>query len=88
MLGYNKVEGVTHAGCLDHLRRQFVNAQKCAKDKKDAIASEAITKLGKLYAIEAELKGSSPKTVKKNDKPKQKILPRTFSSGLKKSGQE
>lgn len=82
--GYNKVEGVTHAGCLDHLRRQFVNAQKCAKDKKDAIASEAITKLGKLYAIEAELKDSSPEDRKKERQAKAKDIAEDFFEWLEK----
>ena len=57
-----KQEGITQAGCFDHVRRKFVDAKKAeakpGKKVKNARVSKADIALGKirkLYAIEAEI---------------------------------
>jgi transposase len=63
--GYNaicKPNDVTRVGCWDHARRKFTDAKKAASTKKhkksDVVAKFdiALSKIGKLYAIERELK--------------------------------
>ncbi len=45
----------THAGCLAHARRKFVDVIKCAgKAHKPGYADEIITLIGKLYKVEAD----------------------------------
>lgn len=61
--GYAKVcqrEGITRIGCMDHARRKFVEAVKAAGGSaskgKVSKADVALSKIRKLYAIEAKLK--------------------------------
>ena len=64
--GYDAVclaQGITQLGCMDHLRRYYVNAQK-AQPKKNksgnvSKADVAIGKLRRLYKIEKEIKDLS-----------------------------
>ena len=81
--GYNKVKNVTHAGCLDHLRRKFVDAQKCAPKGTCGIASEAIKKLGELYVIEKELKEETVEKRQKERQARAKKIAEDFFAWLK-----
>ncbi len=65
--GYNKVcrdNPITRIGCWDHARRKFVEASKAAPKKKKgqpvSKADVAISKIRKLYAIEARIKDLKP----------------------------
>jgi transposase len=54
--GYNSVEGVTHVGCMAHLRRKFTDAEKAApKGTRSPTISTAIAYCSKLFDIEKEL---------------------------------
>ncbi len=56
--GYNGVvagNGIVRAGCMAHLRRKFVDAEKAAPE----IAREAIDLLRALYAVEKQAKDAS-----------------------------
>lgn len=51
--GYNEIvlsNDITRCGCWAHVRRKFIDAEKTAQ----AIAEEAVKRIGELYAIEAE----------------------------------
>ena len=57
-----KQEGITQAGCFDHVRRKFVDAKKAeakpgkkVKNTRVSKADVALGKIRKLYAIEAEI---------------------------------
>ena len=51
--GYNDLgEGIVYAGCMAHVRRGFVEAQKLAP--KNPLPAEVIEGFRKLYAVEAE----------------------------------
>jgi hypothetical protein len=55
--GYHCVtnqEGITAMGCWAHARRKFHDVYKLAKQ--EGVASKALEMIGKLYAIEAEIK--------------------------------
>jgi hypothetical protein len=55
--GYHCVtsqKGITAMGCWAHARRKFYDVYKLAKQ--EGIASKALEMIGKLYAIEAEIK--------------------------------
>jgi transposase len=66
--GYAKVcqaDGITRIGCMDHARRKFVEAIKAAdtttiknRKGKPGKADVALSKIRKLYAIEAKLKAA------------------------------
>ena len=61
--GYHCVtsqEGITAMGCWAHARRKFYDVYKLAKQ--EGIASKALDMIGKLYAIEAEIKDATPAT--------------------------
>lgn len=67
--GYAKVcqrDGITRIGCMDHARRKFVEAIRAAgtdatkgRKGKASKADVALSKIRKLYAIEAKLKEST-----------------------------
>jgi len=66
--GYNAIcqsNEVTRVGCWDHARRKFTDAKKAAanqKGKKDRQVAKydiALSKIGKLYKIEREIKSLS-----------------------------
>jgi transposase len=55
--GYDHLDGVpyiVHVGCFAHIRRKFVEAWEIAG--KTGIAAEAIDLIGKIYAVESELR--------------------------------
>ena len=63
--GYNTVcaeNSITQLGCWAHARRKFIDAQKAnsSKAKKTGKADVAINLIGKLYAIEKQIKTLSP----------------------------
>ncbi len=55
-----KAQGITHLGCMDHVRRKFHSAQKAQpkinKMGKASHADIALCKLRKLYKLEREIK--------------------------------
>lgn len=54
---------ITLVGCLAHVRRKFVDAQKIhpnAKAKRGSAASKAIGLIGKLYAVETRIRDLPP----------------------------
>lgn len=62
--GYGKIcdtNNIQRVGCFDHARRKFVDAIKAADNKKSkskaSKADVAISKIRKLYRIEAQIKG-------------------------------
>ncbi len=58
--GYHCVvnqQGITAMGCWAHARRKFYDVWKLAKQ--EGVASKALEMIGKLYTIEAEIKGLS-----------------------------
>lgn len=52
-------EGVTRLGCWVHARRRFVDAGKVLPEGKRGRAHEALTLIGKLYAIEKDARALS-----------------------------
>lgn len=68
--GYNPIcrqQGITRVGCLDHVRRKFVEASKAAppqkkrsKQAKVSKADVALSHLNPLYRIEKQLKDLTP----------------------------
>lgn len=68
-VGYDKLcakNGLTRIGCWDHARRKFVEtlkvalpSQKSANDNL-SLADTALKKVGKLYAIERQIKDQTP----------------------------
>jgi hypothetical protein len=63
--GYDRLTGVarpqspwTLVHCWSHLRRRFV---KLARNSRSPIAEDAVRQIALLYAIEATVRGSSPK---------------------------
>ena len=56
--GYNEIgkrSGIIHVGCWAHVRRKYNDARK--PTKKPGSAEAALGKIGKIYAIEKELRG-------------------------------
>ncbi len=59
--GYNKVEGVTPAGCWAHLRRKFVESSpKGADEPPDTLTGQAILQIRKIFEIEKDLQDHTP----------------------------
>jgi transposase len=68
--GYNAIcrdEGIRRIGCMDHCRRKFVEASRAApklaranKNGRVSKADMAISKIGKLYRIEDQIKNLDP----------------------------
>ena len=59
--GYNGVTSVTRCMCFTHLKRAFVDAlPKDLHDPSAARPSEAVVRLNRIFAIEAELAGLAP----------------------------
>ena len=61
--GYHKVQGVTLVGCWAHARRKFDEALKVlppSQDKTETVAQQGLQYCNKLFAIERELKDSTP----------------------------
>lgn len=59
--GYNALTGVTRMGCMAHIRRKFVEAQRAVPEsaRNSSKANEALTLIQELYVIEATIKGLS-----------------------------
>lgn len=60
--GYNKLaktEGIEHLVCWAHVRRKFVDAVKVQPKGTHGHADQAVTMIGKLYAMEREHKDST-----------------------------
>ncbi|GAD89183.1 putative transposase [Vibrio halioticoli NBRC 102217] len=53
---YDKLEDVTQAACMAHVRRKFTEAQKASPSKKAGKAEKALNFIGKLYGIEKNAK--------------------------------
>ncbi len=66
---------LVQVGCWDHCRRKFKEAQSAQPSKKKGVtkADIALNKIGKLYAIEREIKSLSPE--KKYKQRQEKSLP-------------
>ena len=49
-------EGITHVGCLDHIRRKFRDVIKCTKKgtmpKTESLAQQILDEIGQIYMIE------------------------------------
>ncbi|ELY20215.1 Transposase, IS66 [Vreelandella titanicae BH1] len=61
--GYAEVvrrNGITHAGCWEHDRRKFVEAQKVQLKGKTGKADWALNQIRKLYAVEKQAKALAP----------------------------
>ena len=63
--GYNTIcgdEGIRRIGCMDHCRRKFVEASRARANKNGCVskADMAISKIGKLYRIEDQIKNLDP----------------------------
>lgn len=46
--------GIRHLGCLVHVRRKFVEAQKGASSGKSGVAQEVLDLIGQLYGVERQ----------------------------------
>ena len=85
--GYNAVgsrDGITHVGCLDHIRRKFVAVTKCMGDttKTYAIAQQVLDEIKDIYLIERELRALNMEPnafVEKRSALVQPILTRIFA---------
>lgn len=83
--GYNKLEGVTHAGCWAHLRRRFVEVARNAgqhddpaKKKRTALSQQAIEKMQPIYALEEKAKALAPEERQKLRLSQEKPLVEAF----------
>lgn len=54
--GLEKVEGITHVGCLAHVRRKFVDAAKAGNKKISGTAAKAVELIGHIYRTERLLR--------------------------------
>lgn len=55
--GYNALgdrEGITHLGCLVHVRRKFVEVLKAGSKQKKGVASTVVDLIGRLYHLESQ----------------------------------
>ncbi len=58
---WRTLEGVTHLGCVAHLRRKFDEADKAQKkNQKTGLARQALAFIGALYQVEALARGALP----------------------------
>ena len=74
--GYEKAgkrAGITHAGCWAHARRKFDEASKASK--KSGSAEEALSRIGKIYRIERELRAQQLEPEGFAKKRKEKVMP-------------
>jgi hypothetical protein len=71
---------ITAMGCFAHARRKFYDVWKLAKQ--DGVASKALEIIGKLYAIEAEIKDQSTQTKLKTRQEKSKPILDAFYQWL------
>ncbi len=74
--GYEEVgelPGVSHVGCWAHVRRKFDEAAKASKN--GGSAHEALSRIGKLYAIERELRALELPPEEFMERRKAKALP-------------
>jgi len=55
-----RTHALVHAGCWAHARRKFVEAQKLQPKGKAGRADQAISLIGKLYAVEKQARALSP----------------------------
>ncbi len=85
--GYNAVgsrDGITHVGCLDHIRRKFVTVTKCLNDatKMYSIAQQILDEIVKIYHIERDFRdlGMEPEAfMKKRSALVQPILTEIYA---------
>ena len=61
------VGAITLAYCLAHARREFFNVHKRTAD---AVAAEALRRIGEIYAIEAHIRGRPPKSASPSARPR------------------
>lgn len=59
---YNKLEDVTQAACMAHVRRKFTDAQKASPSKKAGKPEKALNFISKLYGVEKKAKGLDEKS--------------------------
>ncbi|WP_140341603.1 IS66 family transposase, partial [Vibrio parahaemolyticus] len=59
---YDKLEDVTQAACMAHVRRKFTDAQKASPSKKAGKPEKALNFISKLYGIEKKAKGLDAKS--------------------------
>lgn len=91
--GYLQVDGyagyaqtdATLVGCMAHARRKFIEAQKAQPKGKTGKADWAISQIQKLYRLEKELQGQSPKEKKILRQQKARPLLDQFRHWLDKS---
>lgn len=53
---YDKLENVTQAACMAHVRRKFTDAQKASPSKKAGKPEKALNFISKLYGVEKKAK--------------------------------
>ena len=72
--------GITLYACHDHCRRKFITALKAipAAQQSDSVAGIIIELYKKLYAVESEAKGRSPRIKKRLRRRSRKILNRMY----------
>lgn len=73
--GYAAYEhtGATLVGCMAHVRRKFIEAQKAQPNGKTGKADWAVNRIQKLYAIESQSKGLTPEA--RHQQRQEKALP-------------
>lgn len=79
--GYLQVDGyaayehtsATLVGCMAHVRRKFIEAQKAQPNGKTGKADWAVNRIQKLYAIEGQSKGLTPEA--RHQQRQEKALP-------------
>ena len=59
---YDKLENVTQAACMAHVRRKFTDAQKASPSKKSGKPEKALNFINKLYGVERKAKGLEAKS--------------------------
>lgn len=79
--GYLQVDGyaaydhtsATLVGCMAHVRRKFIEAQKAQPNGKTGKTDWAVNRIQKLYAIESQSKGLTPEA--RHQQRQEKALP-------------
>ncbi len=56
-IAYDKLENVTQAACMAHVRRKFTDAQKASPSKKAGKPEKALNFISKVYGVEKKAKG-------------------------------
>lgn len=66
--------GIVHAGCMAHVRREFVDAAKVAP--LDPLPVEVIARIAELYAIEKEARAAALSPAQRQDLRREKSAPK------------